>query len=69
MFDLVADCSTSGNCREVLVMLTQDALDVLVAKVDGQAKLEGAALSSIELQMLRWSEVEPDGVRDQGLND
>ena len=50
-------------------MRSQDAITFLVAKLEEQARLDGVLMSDVERRMLRWSEVEPDGVHDLALNE
>src|SRR4051812_7072053 len=50
-------------------MFAQEAIDFLVSRIQQQSNLDGVPLSDVELQMLRWSENEPEGVRGQELND
>ena len=50
-------------------MRAQDAMNRLIAKVEQQAALDGIVLSDLERKMLRWSEVEPDGIDDPSIND
>lgn len=45
-------------------MLAHDAVNFLVSRIQEQSKVEGIALSDLETKMLRWSEVEPDGIHD-----
>ncbi len=48
-------------------MLAHEAIGFLVSRIQEQSQLEGVPLSDVEIQMLRWSEVEPDGIHNPAL--
>ena len=50
-------------------MLAQDAVNLLISRIEQQASHDNVALSDLERKMLRWSEIEPDGLCDGELND
>lgn len=48
-------------------MTSREAVEFFASKIELQAKSEGVHLTQAEKLMLRFSEVEPDGVKDLAL--
>lgn len=48
-------------------MTPREAVEFFATKIESQAKAENVQLTDVEKLMLRFSEVEPDGLNDKGL--